>query len=335
MSKIAVFISIVLLIFANGCSNPEEVKKLSSEIEKINSQITEAQKERDKYGEGSALHSMVSLRLTVLEQTRSMLEQKKVAAWYFPRFSYTVDSKSYTAPSNLDEIITKTENEIRKARDEWKISQGKAESAGGLFGAIAAMEAEMKGLRVAQLEYQLSAYRNGYPPLYPQIEPSQLESPVSKVTGNLKKEVRADSSKPIEQKPTKDEIELASMKAAISVKLLNKKYYPSNWEAGRYEDNLNLEFEYKNSSEKEIRAFTGIVTLMDIFDREFLRVNLTVDNKVPAGKTIKDSDKSLKINKFNDGHEKLVSTDMKNLKMKFIPISILFSDGSKLGSATQ
>jgi len=337
MRNYAVYFVILSVFLFNGCTkpNPDEVKKLSTEIEKVNLQIKEAKKDIEKYGEGSALHAMVSLRLSVFKQTQAMLEQKKVSSWYFPKSSYTINGQIFSPPEKANELIPKLENEIVKARDEWKISQGKAESAGGLLRAFALMETEVKSLRVAQLEYQLSAYKNGYPPLYPKIDTSKLSSPVSTATEEIKKKVHKSSAKKIESKPTKYEIDIETMKKSVFVKLLNKTYYPSDWESGRYEDNLRLEFQYKNSSGKDIRAFTGFVTFMDIFEREFLNVNLTVDTLIPSGKSLNDSDKSLKINNFSDVHKKLVATDMENLKTKFTPVSILFKDGTKLGTTNQ
>lgn len=321
----------------NGCTKPnqDEVTKLTKEIEQVKSHINETKKETEKYGEGSTLKAMVVLRLSVQEQTLAMLEQKKKASWYFPKASYTINNKSYSPPENVQELITKLQTELTTARDDWKISQSKAESAGGLIAAIESMQAEMKGLRVAQLEYKLSAYKNGYPSLYPETDLSKLIPSIPLAAEGIEKEAQNSVQGNFAGIPSKEEQELEKMKDSIAVKLINKTYYPSNIEAGRFNDMLDLKLQYTNKSEKDIRAFTGYTSFMDIFDRVFLKVNLTVDNIIPAGKTINDNDKSLEINKFNNGHKKLVTTDMKNLKMKFTPISILFKDGSKLGSVNQ
>lgn len=201
MWKYAVSFIVLSVIFSNGCTKPnsEEIKRLSTEIEKVNSQINETKMEFKKYGEESALHSMVSLRLSVLEQTQAMLEQKKASSWYFPKTTYTINGQNYSPPKKTIELIPKLENELIKSRDEWKISQGKAESAGGLLGVMALIESEVKGLRVAQLEYQLSAYKYGYPPLYPNIDLSELSSPVSKATEEIEKNVQKSSSEKLEK----------------------------------------------------------------------------------------------------------------------------------------
>ena len=201
MRKYAVCLIVISVVFSNGCTkpNPEEIKKLSTEIDKVNSQINETKIELKKYGEESALHAMVSLRLSVLEQTQAMLEQKKASSWYFPKATYTINGQNYSPPENINELIPTLENELVKSRDEWKKTQGKAESAGGLLGVIVLLESEVKGLRVAQIEYQLSAYKNGYLSLYPNIAPSELDSPVSKATEEIEKNAQKSSPEKLEK----------------------------------------------------------------------------------------------------------------------------------------
>lgn len=147
-----------------GCTNPEEVKKLEQEIEKVNQNISDSITENSKYGEGSALHALITLRLSIYMQTLAMLEQKKAAAWYFPRFSYLVDGKQYYPPDDLGSKISTLENELKTAQKEAELARGKASLAGGVIGLLAVMDAETKALTVSQLSYQLIAFRNGFPP---------------------------------------------------------------------------------------------------------------------------------------------------------------------------
>ncbi len=159
-SWLIIMISLVLV----GCNDPETVKKLEQEIEKVNQNISETTKEISKYGEGSALYGLVNLRLSVYKQTLSMLEQKKAAAWYFPSFSYSVEGKLYSPPEDLASKLSTLESELLAAKKEAEVAQAKAASSGGLIGALVSMEAETKELIVSQLNYQLIALRNGFPP---------------------------------------------------------------------------------------------------------------------------------------------------------------------------
>jgi hypothetical protein len=95
---------------------------------------------------------------------RSMLEQKKTATRYFPRFSYSVDGKVYSPPEDLASKLSTLETELVSAKKEAEKAQDKATDSGGLIGALANMDAETKKLAVTQLSYQLIALRNGFPP---------------------------------------------------------------------------------------------------------------------------------------------------------------------------
>jgi len=326
-------IVLISSLFLISCTNSELANKLAPEIEKVKDQITEVEKDRGKYGEGSVLHSMTTMRLEILKHNLAMLEQKLYSAWYYPRFSYTINSESYGPPANKEELIAKLKKEMQSARDEWIKSQGKAEGMGGLLGILASIEVETKALQVAQLEYQLSAYQYDFPALFMPIKPDVLKIDNT----SFEKTITASKSKsqtkpPKKIKPSKAEIEEKAMREALSVTLNNKKYIPKDYDVNRYNDYCNFEFEYKNNSKKDIRAFTGVVIFSDIFDREFFRVGLTVDSSISAGKTVTDSDKSIELNQFSDEHKQLINTKMENLRVGFDPRSIMFADGSKLGS---
>lgn len=157
------WLSLGIVFLLLGCTNPEEAKKLEQEIEKVNQNITDSITENSKYGEGSALHTLTTLRLSIYKQTLAMLEQKK-AAWYFPRFSYSVDGKQYSPPDDLASKISTLETELTTAQKEVDVAREKASNAGGVIGLLAVMDAETKALTVSQLNYQLIAFRNGFPP---------------------------------------------------------------------------------------------------------------------------------------------------------------------------
>jgi hypothetical protein len=125
---------------------------------------------------------------------------------------------------------------------------------------------------------------------------------------------------------------IAGETESLSVVLRGKNYRPADAMADRYSNQLELDLEYANDFDEEIRAFTGTMVFMDIFDREFLRVRLTVDERIPAGRTVRDRGKVFEINQFMASHQQLVTTDLDNLRMKFESASIMFSDGRTIGS---
>lgn len=316
-----------IFLFSTACIPVDEkkIEELTTEIEKVDKQIKESQEELKKYGKGAALYNMTLLRTSVLQQTKVMLEQTKVSSQFFPKASYLINTENYLPPQNIDERISKLEKTIAISRDEWEIAQGKAEAATGLIAALTIMQAKTKGLTVSQLQYQLSAYKNGYPPLYPIINMPQNVPSLPKTS---LKETTTEAMVKKEIAPSTEDLVLKEMKNAIQVTLLNKKYSKQ-----KYKEGINFIFQYKNTSEKDIRAVTGITSFKDIFDREFLKVRLTIDDPIKSEEVKIDDSKGMEINKFKDDHQQLVNTEMRNLKMEFTPISIIFSDGTKIGSA--
>jgi hypothetical protein len=199
---------------------------------------------------------------------------------------------------------------------------------------LALMDAETKGLLVSQLEYQLIANRHGFPPLVAPVDGRNCSSEGLRPTAG-----RGSPAKPLalHAEPSAKEQQaeaVKAMKAAIAVRLMRKTYRASKVVAGAYQGRLGFDFEYRNTSGKDIRAFTGAVVFLDVFDRELLRVNLTVDDEISVGKALRDRKKQLKVKMSKDGHRKLVSTEVENLRTRFEPESVLFADGTKLGKVS-
>ncbi len=330
--KAQAYVLAICLLASAGCVDEEATARLDSATEAARASIEESLFERESSGEDSVLHALVSLRLAIQQQTLAMLEQKRAAAYYYPRFSYTVNGESYAPPDDVDQIIEGLEGELKKARAEWEQARKEASSAEGVMGGLALMEAETRGLLVGQLEYQLIAYKHGFPPLVVPMDPASSSSegamPLTASRGSRAKPLQLPAGSSAREK------EMEAMEAAISVRLVDKTYRRSDAVAGTYAGRLRLEFEYGNRSGKDIRAFTGSVVFMDLFDREFLRVSLTVDDPISAGRVLSDNRKQLKISKFKEAHQKLLATKTEDLRTRFEPQSILFADGTRLGSVS-
>jgi hypothetical protein len=124
----------------------------------------------------------------------------------------------------------------------------------------------------------------------------------------------------------------AALRAALNVILVQKRLIPKDVSANRFNAQEAFSFRYVNRSEKDIRAFTGYVTFSDLFDREFLRISLTSEARIPSGES-RSEDRSIELDQFSQEHGRLASTALEDLKVKFEPASVLFSDGTQLGSA--
>ena len=163
-------LSVAVLIVALamvGCADSESTALLEAQRQAVSAEITSAKAELANSGEGSALHVLVTLRLSVHEQTKAMLDQKMAAVRWFPKFSYTVDGKEYVPPGDVAARIEQLDTMLREAKVNYEAAARSA--GGGLLGLLKIMQAEIQGLQIAQLEYQLTAYRAGFPPYMPHI----------------------------------------------------------------------------------------------------------------------------------------------------------------------
>jgi len=318
-----------LAIVAQGCVDKDATARLEAEIKQAETSISESRAELGRFKEGSPLGSLIQARLAVQQQTVEMLRQKRGAALYYPRFSYVVDGKAYEAPTDLEDRIKRLEETKASTEARVKAAEERAKASGLLASIAAATEASTLRIALAQIEYQRVAYQSGFPPLIG-YDPAAAHS----TTAGTMPAQESSASAPVAPAPPApaSDPDLETMSRTLAVDLKAKTYYPQDFAARRYKATLGLKFEYGNRSERDIRAFTGTVVFRDIFDRDVLRVSLTADSPLAAGATIIDADKSLDINEFNDAHKKIVNSEIENLRVSFEPQSILFSDGSRLGT---
>ncbi len=332
MNRSSLIICLLFIsVFLVACVKQEDTSRLDAQIEATKKQIAESENELKKYKEGAPLYSLVTLRASSYKQSLAMLEQKRASYLFYFKTSYQVNGSAYQPPLDLAEKLSKLKENLKNAKSDWEMAKKKAAGAGGLMAVVAVLEAETKGLTVAQLEYQVTAYENGFPPYMSPGDAVKIpEVEAVKDTAKLEKPSKQQDLSGVA--PTKEQIEAEMLKTAVDVKLLQKKNIPSDYRNGRYEDLVSIELEYENKTEKEIRAFTGVTVFSDIFDRPFHRISLTVDDRIPPGKRIVDKGKTVKINKFSQEDQQLVAKEVENIKFSFEPKSILFSDGSHLGS---
>lgn len=76
----------------------------------------------------------------------------------------------------------------------------------------------------------------------------------------------------------------ARMKQMLAVTLTDMVVLPEDSRAGRFSSSLTFTLEYKNIGTEDIRAFTGVMTFADLFDRPMKKVSLTHDTALSAGR---------------------------------------------------
>ena len=124
----------------------------------------------------------------------------------------------------------------------------------------------------------------------------------------------------------------SSMIDALLVGIWSKRYLAANPDAGRYSDKIEFEFFFSNIGNREIRAFTGIATFSDVFGRPIKNIEILYDQPLRIGQPIFWT-ASWDPNQFIEEDQQIVNTDLGNLIFKFAAQSIIFVDGTQLGSA--
>lgn len=181
----------LLALVVAGCSDPESTRRLDAEIQSFTDRISQAQEERKPFAKGSVPYDLISLRIAIHEQTLAMLEQRRAAAQWRTSISYTVDGKPYAAPADVVARVAAIQTQLKNARDgresDLQLMRGSADSVRPQYVTSIAT----KTIQIAQLEYQLAAYTNAFPPYYvqfslpakPPVAPTVPETPAKKPAG--------------------------------------------------------------------------------------------------------------------------------------------------------
>lgn len=175
----------LLALMITGCTDPDAARRLSAfdaDIESVNARISQALEERKPYGKGSVVHDLISLRIAIHRQTLAMLEQRRAAEQWRTTLTYTVDGKSYAAPADSVARMAALRARLNNAREsresDLQLMRGSADSVRPLY----VMSVATKTITISQLEYQLAALANGFPPYYvPFHPPARGATPAQKI----------------------------------------------------------------------------------------------------------------------------------------------------------
>ena len=178
----------LLALMVAGCADPEAARRLDADIESVNERISQAQEERKAYAKGSVVHDLISMRIAIHQQSLAMLEQRRAAEKWHTTLAYTIDGKSYAAPVDHIARVAALQSRLKNAREgresDLQLMRGSADSVRPLY----VMSIATKTILISQLEYQLAAYANGFPPYYvpyhppasAATQPQAIEAPAGK-----------------------------------------------------------------------------------------------------------------------------------------------------------
>ena len=112
---------------------------------------------------------------------------------------------------------------------------------------------------------------------------------------------------------------------AIRFAVLEKRFMPADPDSNEYQARIILKCSYENVSARDIRAFTGTVIFQDLFGREIHRVSVTISDPVKAGQQA-TWDGVANYNQFIEAQQRFRAAELRDMKVVWAPISIMFSD---------
>lgn len=155
----------------------------------------------------------------------------------------------------------------------------------------------------------------------------QIKSALNEL-GNAMKNVfnSAGSNTATMETTKKAQAEKNPLENKVIVEVVNKDFRPSDWQSGTYEDKILIDVKFTNNTDKDIKGVMGTLTFYDIFDTQIYETTVSYDDGLPKG-TNKVWYGGIDYNQFMTEHEKLRATELGNLKYKWLPEKIVYSDG--------
>lgn len=131
--------------------------------------------------------------------------------------------------------------------------------------------------------------------------------------------------KALQEKAAREEAErVARLQNAVMVTCFKKGYTEID-----YQDYITYGFAIQNKSEQDIRAVKGEIIFTDLFDDEIKTLSFTYDQPIKAGATA-NWNATTDYNQFMDDDVRLKNKELKDLKIVWKPIKVIFQDGSTL-----
>ncbi|MDA1229095.1 MAG: hypothetical protein O3A33_14255 [Chloroflexi bacterium] len=98
-------------------------------------------------------------------------------------------------------------------------------------------------------------------------------------------------------------------------------------------DQIRFSLTIENTTDQEIRAFTGKLRFADVLSREIYNIELTYDDPLPTGIPFTTNSYAIDYNQFVEEHEWLRNTAPENMIVTFDMEAVLFTNGIQIGEA--
>lgn len=117
----------------------------------------------------------------------------------------------------------------------------------------------------------------------------------------------------------------------IKVKVYNKKNLPIDYNVGRYQEFIEIDYKVINKSPKAIKGIKGTLEIYDQFNEFLMSIQWnTSAGIIGSGKTKKITDYGINYNQFKSEENQVHSLKFKDLIFKFDMEQVNFADGYKL-----
>lgn len=117
----------------------------------------------------------------------------------------------------------------------------------------------------------------------------------------------------------------------VSVKILDKINYESDFDAGIFSQFIEMPYSITNNTNKEIKGIQGILHVQDMFGEKIIDIQYDLTSEtVSIGHSVQVYGYGMEINEFMDDHMKLYDTNYENLEFVYEFSKIVFTDGTSI-----
>ncbi len=191
--------------------------------------------------------------------------------------------------------------------------------------------AEVRGLSVVEvqllmgyiLSHELGTLTGEQPPLVGMTVGEMIDAHRSRI--EQREEEEHEQAELAAEAKAEARAEEQVLREAVNLTVYEKSFSEGDWE-----DYIRIKCRYENRSDKEIRAFQGVVRFKDIFGDLIYESSLKIADPVAAG--AKGSwTGGIEYNQFMDDHKALRNTALEDMKIDWTPLTVIFADGTTLG----
>jgi len=175
MKSLLFLIGASALLFLSGCGGYVPADELENDITGLDAQIEILTHDMAKYSSG-VIFELMQVRMEILKNTRTMLEQKKSGSNRLIQIHYTVNGTPYVPPEDAAGELEKIERAMTAAQDRAGKARLEADQyEGGLVRVMVEMKTATEENTVALLNQKRMSLAYGFP-LYTIAEPAAFES---------------------------------------------------------------------------------------------------------------------------------------------------------------